>query len=479
MSFYNKKSVDTYNKKPVNTLVDPQNSNQYKAPTSKNKTILTTGLCLGLSSILLTSCNSMQAKSEQNNVPVHSTQSTMSDPNHNSNTTTNSVVGYTYGSRPMYLVDDMDQSPLKQELKACEGQTAKRTDFSISHRGAPLQYPEHTLDGYMAAARMGAGILECDVAFTKDQQLVCRHAQNDLHTTTNILSTPLAKKCSIPPKIDANGKLTNAEKIECRTSDLTLAEFKSLKGKMDAANTKATTLNDYINATAPWRTELYNQNGKLVTLDEHIKLTKSLGLKHTPELKTPAVTMPFGNYSQDQYRKQLIESYQKAGVSGSDVYAQSFNVADVQYWIKNYPDFAKTAVYLIEDSNETAEGKTFDNNDPRTWKHSMQQLKDMGINIIAPATWMLVTTDGKGNMKPSEYAKQANQAGLKMLTWSIERSGPLANGGGWYYTGLEDAVNNDGDLMNYIDVLSKDVGVMGIFSDWPATVTYYANCKGL
>ena len=82
-------------------------------------------------------------------------------------------------------------------------------------------------------------------------------------------------------------------------------------------------------------------------------------------------------------------------------------------------------------------------------------------------------------MMPSEYAKQAKQAGLKMLTWSIERSGPLANGGGWYYTGLEDAINNDGDLMNYIDVLAQDVGVMGIFSDWPATVTYYANCKGL
>lgn len=468
-----------YNNNTLKNLANKSNNNTLNVPSSNSKKIIATSVCLGLSSILLTGCNNMQAKSEQNKVTVHSAQSTMSDSSHSSKTTTNSVVGYTYGSRPMYLVDDMDDSPLKKELKSCEGQIAKKTDFSISHRGAPLQYPEHTLDGYMAAARMGAGILECDVAFTKDQQLVCRHAQNDLHTTTNILNTPLAKKCSTPPKIDASGKLTNAKNIECRTSDLTLNEFKSLKGKMDAANTKATTLSDYMNATAPWRTEIYNQNGKLLSLEDHIKLTKSLGLKHTPELKAPTVKMPFDNYTQDQYRKQLIESYQKAGVSGSDVYPQSFNVEDVQYWIKNYPDFATTAVYLIEDSNETAEGKTFDNNDPRTWKHSLQQLKDMGVNIIAPATWMLVTTDGKGNMKPSEYAKQANQAGLKILTWSIERSGPLANGGGWYYTDLDDAINNDGDLMNYIDVLAQDVGVMGIFSDWPATVTYYANCKGL
>ena len=43
---------------------------------------------------------------------------------------------------------------------------------------------------------MGAGIVECDVTFTKDKELVCRHAQNDLHTTTNILATPLAAKCT-------------------------------------------------------------------------------------------------------------------------------------------------------------------------------------------------------------------------------------------------------------------------------------------
>jgi glycerophosphoryl diester phosphodiesterase len=30
-----------------------------------------------------------------------------------------------------------------------------------------------------------------------------------------------------------------------------------------------------------------------------------------------------------------------------------------------------------------------------------------------------------------------------------------------------------------IDVLAQDVGVIGIFSDWPATTTYYANCMGL
>ncbi len=58
-------------------------------------------------------------------------------------------------------------------------------------------FPEHTREGVLAADRMGAGIIECDVAFTKDRQLVCRHSQCDLHTTTDILARPeLAAKCT-------------------------------------------------------------------------------------------------------------------------------------------------------------------------------------------------------------------------------------------------------------------------------------------
>ena len=108
----------------------------------------------------------------------------------------NGVRNVQVGPRPYFLVDDMDPSPLKTALKQCSEKPIKKTDFSIGHRGAALQFPEHTKESYEAAARMGAGIVECDVTFTKDKQLVCRHAQNDLHTTTNILETPLAKTCT-------------------------------------------------------------------------------------------------------------------------------------------------------------------------------------------------------------------------------------------------------------------------------------------
>ena len=51
--------------------------------------------------------------------------------------------------------------------------------------------------------------------------------------------------------------------------------------------------------------------------------------------------------------------------------------------------------------------------------------------------------------------------------------------GGWYYQTTTVAIDNDGDMLELLDVLAQGVGIRGIFSDWAATVTYYANCKGL
>ena len=109
-----------------------------------------------------------------------------------------SIPGYAqniqYGVRPFYLIDAMKDGPLKSKLQSCASNTPKSTSFSIAHRGAPLEFPEHTVQSNKAAALMGAGIFECDVTFTKDKQLVCRHAQDDLQATTNILLTNLHEK---------------------------------------------------------------------------------------------------------------------------------------------------------------------------------------------------------------------------------------------------------------------------------------------
>ncbi|MEM7470490.1 MAG: glycerophosphodiester phosphodiesterase family protein [Pseudomonadota bacterium] len=377
-----------------------------------------------------------------------------------------------YGPRPYYLIDRMTDGPLKEKLQSCSGQEASQSLFSIGHRGAPMQFPEHTAESNRAAARMGAGILECDVTFTQDLELVCRHAQNDLHTTTNILATPLADTC-VTPFSPADGEINAA--AECRTSEITLADYRTLTPKMDAADGSATTVEAYLGGTADWRTDLYSvEPATIMTHAESIELFRSLGAKFTPELKSPSVDMPFNGFTQEDYAQKLVDEYKAAGIPASDVWLQSFNLEDVVYWIKAEPEFGAQAVYLMDEYD--IEG--YSPMDPATWPNTMEELKAMGINYIAPPTWMLVTLDGE-EIVPSELAVQAKAAGLNMITWTIERSGPLMRGGGWYYQSIGDITDNDGVMYEYIDALAQDVGVVGIFSDWPATVTYYANCMGL
>src|SRR5688572_29555005 len=48
------------------------------------------------------------------------------------------------GPRPYYLVNDLPPSPLKNRLEQCSEGPFRKSDFSIGHRGAALQFPEHT-----------------------------------------------------------------------------------------------------------------------------------------------------------------------------------------------------------------------------------------------------------------------------------------------------------------------------------------------
>jgi len=375
------------------------------------------------------------------------------------------------GVRPFFLVEGMDNSRLKEKLQLCENGPFRRSTWSIAHRGAPLQFPEHTKESYEAGARQGAGIVECDVTFTKDGELVCRHAECDLHTTTNIIATDLNNKCSVP--------WTGAgSSPKCCTSDLTLDEFKSLRGKMDASNPSATTAAGFLGGTPDFRTNLYNSRGTLLTLRESIALNRKLGVKHTPEVKegdAQRIMTVFGG--QENYAQAMIDEFKKAGVDPQDVFAQSFNKNDILYWIKHEPRFGRQAVYL-DDIDPTVSPPL-----PRISLDELRQLRRAGVHIIAPPIFALLAVDSHDRIVPSQYALDIKNTGFDIITWSFERADLRKGAGpaGFYYLFDPDsrAIKKDSDMYKALDALAQQVKIRGIFSDWPATVTYYANCMGL
>ncbi|EHY60035.1 hypothetical protein HRR83_006393 [Exophiala dermatitidis] len=382
------------------------------------------------------------------------------------------------GPRPYYLIHNMTEGPLKSKLESCQNTPGEITAWSIGHRGGgTLQIPEETVESTLAGARMGAGILECDVSFTKDLGLVCRHDICDLHTTTDILLRPeLAAKCT-KPFTPANA--THSASALCCTSDITKDEFMSLCGKMDGSNSSATTPEDYQHGTPFFRTELYDTCGQVMSLESYIDLVDSLpGYRNfTPELKTPpaAVPMPFNGYTQAQYSRDMINTFVKKGISPDRVFAQSFTPADIYLWLNEFPDFGKQAVFLDEDGDAPGNFTTAVNRLPA--------LKASGVNIISPPINYLLAVGGPDNktVVPSDYALTAKKAGLDIISWSFERSGPLtrvAADDDYYYESVAPIMHYDGQMYEVLDVLGREIGVKAMFSDWSATVTYYANCFG-
>lgn len=138
----------------------------------------------------------------------------------------------------------------------------------------------------------------------------------------------------------------------------------------------------------------------------------------------------------------MIQEYIDAGVAPSDVYPQSFLIDDVEYWVANTPEFGEQGVYL-----------TFSLNNVPT----PAEIVEKGINIIAPIYPLLVTKSGD-EVIATDYANEIKESGLDIITWTIERQ----------YT--------DYNELEVVNVLKNDINAIGIFSDWPATVTFVDNC---
>ncbi|KQZ75291.1 glycerophosphodiester phosphodiesterase family protein [Nocardioides sp. Root151] len=98
------------------------------------------------------------------------------------------------------------------------------TPAVVAHRGASGYRPEHTLEGYRMAIRMGADDIELDLVATKDGVLVARH-ESEIGTTTDVADHPEFAHRLTTRTID--GVVLHGWFVE----DFTLAELKTLAAR--------------------------------------------------------------------------------------------------------------------------------------------------------------------------------------------------------------------------------------------------------
>ena len=148
-------------------------------------------------------------------------------------------------------------------------------------------------------------------------------------------------------------------------------------------------------------------------------------------------------------------------MSVSRVWLQSFNEPDVMYWLQNEPQFGAQAVML--DGNYTFGGL----------RPQLTRLAAAGVKYVAPPIGQLIASNPTGTgLVPSGYAAAAIAVGMKVITWTVERNYEC-----WpaEASTLATPPCKGMNELELIDALYK-MGVIGVFSDWPATVTFYASC---
>ena len=94
----------------------------------------------------------------------------------------------------------------------------------IAHRGASGYRPEHTLEAYRLAIRMGVDYIEPDLVSTRDGVLVARH-ENEISGTTDVSAHPEFAARRITKTID------DVAVTGWFTEDFTLAELRTLRAK--------------------------------------------------------------------------------------------------------------------------------------------------------------------------------------------------------------------------------------------------------
>jgi glycerophosphoryl diester phosphodiesterase len=342
-----------------------------------------------------------------------------------------------------------------------QGPNKESSPLVIGHRGASGYLPEHTLEAYRLAIKLGADYIEPDLVATKDGVLIARH-EPDITTSTDVADHPEFARRKTTKMVD--GVPTEG----WFASDFTLAEIKTLGAKQTRAG----------------RPTEFDGKFKVPTLQEVIDLAKRssrgfvakrgsrkgrggrLRIGIYPETKHPTYHQQLGL----SLEERLVTVLKRNGLSrkNAPVFIQSFEQAN----LKQLNGMTPVRLVQLVDANDTdANGDPtyappFDR--PYDWTVAGRSdlfshfATDAGLaeiktyaDGIGPWKVYIVGTDPAGNIKKTtDLIERAHAQGLLVHTWTFRNDAfPSA------YTG--------GPIEEYLRFYR--LGIDGVFSDFPGT----------
>ncbi|MGW4463069.1 glycerophosphodiester phosphodiesterase [Micromonospora sp. NPDC004704] len=318
----------------------------------------------------------------------------------------------------------------------------------IAHRGASGYRPEHTLESYRLAIRLGADFIEPDLVSTRDGVLVARH-ENEISGTTNVADHPEFAGRKATKTIDGIAV------TGWFTEDFTLAELKTLRAKERLPQVRPT--NTAFDGTL-----------EIPTLQEVIDLAKSesrrvgrtIGIY--PETKHPTYFQSIGLALEEP----LVRVLKRNGLTSRKdaVFIQSFETANLRKLSK------LTDVRLAQLLDAT--GRPYDftvAGDPRTYQDLVKPENLKWISTYADGIGatknLIVPRDANGKLlAPTNVVRDAHRVGLDVHAWTFRAENQFLPTD--FRLGADP--NARGDITSEYELFFS-LGLDGVFSDHPDT----------
>jgi len=318
----------------------------------------------------------------------------------------------------------------------------------IGHRGASGYRPEHTLESYQLAIRLGADYIEPDLVSTKNGVLVARH-ENEISTTTDVADHPEFADRHTTKTIDG------VSVTGWFTEDFTLRELKTLRAVERLPDVR------------PGNTR-YDGRFQIPTFRQVLKLAVSASERTGRTIGVAQETKHLTYFDSIglSLEEPLLRALRRAGLNRrrSEVLVQSFEVSNIRQFAR------RSRVGILQLIGSSGAPYDFvESGKPRTYEDMVtpRGLRRIAryADVLGPDKNVLIPRDANSYLlEPTDVVDDAHAAGLEVMPYTFRDENQFLPAD--FRVGGDP--NAKGDAFGEYKVFF-DIGIDGVFADMPDT----------